>query len=140
MPELQSEVEAKAYAKTMERLGLPVRVSGRVSVAYKEDDGEIPLDMVEVQFTTVYSQGSAHPSVDNAKDSLIESLTNFINYDHAAVPGSPVRVIIDPLPDGWDSEDAMMETYGEEEPPDFMDGEAYVNSFRYRVWRPMREE
>ena len=140
MPELQTETQARAYEATMLRLGLAVRVSARISVAYKEDDGEIPLDMVEVQFDTVYSHGSAHPSVEAAKQSLIDALTDFINEDHNRFGNSPVRVIIDPLPDGWDSPEAMLEAYGEEDPVDFMDGEAYVNSFRYRVWRPMREE
>ena len=120
LPELMTESEARRLFNTMSRLGIRVSVSAQVSVAYKDDDGEIPLENVETQFATLYTQGIRQPSVDEAKENLAQVLTEFINADHRYFGNSPTRLIIDPIANG-----------------DPEEGISYVEAFRYRVYQPL---
>jgi transposase-like protein len=122
LPELSTYQEAQRIFRTFQRLDLNVSVSGQVSVAYKDDTGEIPLDMVETEFTTLYTQGIRQPSVDEALENLEGVLTQFINADHQFFGNSPTRIIIDPIPNG---------------DPD--EGSSYSQAFLYRVYRPVGE-
>ena len=122
LPELVDEATARRLFRSLERLGLNPSVSAQISVAYKDDDGEIPLELVETQFATLYTQGIRQPSVDDAKDNLSQVLTSFINADHRFHGNSPTRLILDPLPNG---------------DPD--EGSSYVEAFLYRVYQPLRE-
>jgi len=122
LPELVDEAQARRSFNTFNRLGIPTSVSAQISVAYKDDDGEIPLEMIETQFTTLYTQGIRQPSVDEAKENLAQVLTEFINADHRFFGNSPTRIIIDPLPDGNPEE-----------------GISYQAAFLYRVYQPVGE-
>lgn len=122
LPECVSKSEADRLFATMQRLGLRVSVSAEVSVAYKDDDGEIPLDKVETQYTTLFTQGIRQPDPDTARTNLSQVLTEFINADHNFFGNSPIRIILDPLPlAGNDPEE----------------GESYAHAFCYRVYQPL---
>ena len=138
MPELMDEANARRFERAMRRLGLPVRVGARIAVAYLNDTGDIPLEAVEIEYSTIYSQNAALPTVDEAKDNLIDVLTAFINEDHDAFGNSPIRIIVDPLPEGFANAENLIDEYGGGE--NLPDGAAYSYAFRYRVWRPMEGE
>ena len=138
MPELMNEADALRYERTMNRLRIPIKVNARIAVAYLNDTGDIPLEALEVEYTTIYSQGSALPSVLDARENLIEVLTDFINEDFNAFGNSPVRVVIDPLPEGFGEAENLIEQYGND--GNLPDGAAYAYAFRYRIWRPMEGE
>ena len=137
MPELLDEADARRFERAMNRLGLPVRVGARISVAYLNDTGDIPLEALEIEYTTIYSQNASLPSVEEAKANLVEVLTGFINEDHDAFGNSPIRIIVDPLPEGFANAENLIAEYGDGE--ELPDGLAYAYAFRYRVWRPMNE-
>ena len=132
------EAAALRYERTMNRLGIPIKVNARVAVAYLNDTGDIPLEALEIEYSTVYSQGSALPSVLDARENLIEVLTDFINEDFNRFGNSPVRIILDPLPEGFGNAENLIEEYGND--GDLPDGAAYAYAFRYRIWRPMEGE
>ena len=135
MPELLDEAGARGFEASMKRLGISYRIGARIAVAYLNDTGDIPLAALEIEYTTIYSQNAALPTVDDAKDNLIDVLTGFINADHDRFGNSPIRVIIDPLPEGFGEAETLMDQYGGGE--NLPDGAAYSYAFRYRVWRPM---
>lgn len=138
MPELLNEADARRFEASMKRLGILYRIGARVSVAFLNDTGDIPLEALEIEYTTVYSQNAALPSVDAAKENLIDVLTGFINADHDRFGNSPIRIIIDPLPEGFGEAESLIDQYGGGE--NLPDGAAYSHAFRYRVWRPMEGE
>ena len=109
----------------MTRLGIRVSVSAEVSVAYKDDDGENPLDEVETQYTTLFTQGIRQPNPDTAERNLSQVLTQFINADHQFFGNSPIRIILDPLPLAGNNPE---------------EGESYAQAFCYRVYQPLYEE
>ena len=125
LPEPMTKAEAQRVLRVYQRLGVNVWVSGEVSVAYKDDDGEIPLDLVETQYTTLFTQGMRQPDVETAETNLAQVLTEFINADHVFHGNSPIRVILDPLPlAGYEPDEGM----------------SYAQAFRYRVYQPLKGE
>lgn len=135
MPELLNEADAKRFERSMQRLGIPYRVGARIAVGYLNDTGDIPLGALEIEYSTVYSQNAALPTVDDAKENLIDVLTGFINADHDRFGNSPIRIIIDPLPEGFGEAENLIDEYGGG--ANIPDGAAYSYAFRYRIWRPM---
>ena len=109
-PKLLNEADAKRLAGAFERMNIPFGVNARIAVVYiMEIEQGVFTDREE---ETLYSAGSAHPTVDAAKDSLTEVFERWQAGD--LEKGSPEKIILDPP-------------------------EPYEDAYRYRVWRPMRD-
>jgi antitoxin component of RelBE/YafQ-DinJ toxin-antitoxin module len=135
-PELVDKATADRLYARFTALGINVSVSAEIFVAYKDDDGTLPLQLVETQTTTLYTQGIRQPNPDVARDNLANVLTQFINEDHNTRGNSPIRIIIDPLVGGFSSVEELESSYDDEE-IELSDGMAYESYFKYRVYRPI---